>query len=83
LTVPQVDVMFEALKGTTAIIFDMRGYPNGTAWSIAPRINTNGAKVAALFRRAHVSGVSSFEEAASGFFFEQPLPTTDAPNRPP
>ena len=79
LTVPQVDVMFEALKGTTAIIFDMRGYPNGTAWSIAPRINTNGAKVGALFRRAQVSGVSSFEEAASGFFFEQPLPTTDGP----
>jgi C-terminal processing protease CtpA/Prc len=79
LTVPQVDVMFEAFKGTAAIIFDMRGYPNGTAWSIAPRINTTGAKVGALFRRAQVSGVNSSEEAASGFFFEQPLPTTGAP----
>jgi C-terminal processing protease CtpA/Prc len=79
LTVPQVDAMFEAFKGTTAIIFDMRGYPNGTAWSIAPRINTKGAKVGALFRRAQVSGLSSVEEAASGFFFEQPLPTTGAP----
>jgi C-terminal processing protease CtpA/Prc len=79
LTVPQVDAMFEALKDTTAIIFDMRGYPNGTAWSIAPRINTKGARVGAVFRRAQVSGISSFEESASGFFFEQPLPTTTAP----
>jgi C-terminal processing protease CtpA/Prc len=78
LTVSQVDAMFEALKSTTAIIFDMRGYPNGTAWSIAPRINTKGAKVGAVFRRAQVSGVTSFEESASGFFFEQPLPTATA-----
>ena len=28
--------MFERLKGTRAIIFDMRGYPYGTAWSIVP-----------------------------------------------
>jgi C-terminal processing protease CtpA/Prc len=79
LTVRQVEAMFEALTGTTAIIFDMRGYPNGTAWSIAPRINTKGAKVGAVFRRAQVSGAGSFEESASGFFFEQPLPTTMAP----
>jgi C-terminal processing protease CtpA/Prc len=78
LTVPQVDAMFDALKSTSAIIFDMRGYPNGTAWSIAPRINTKGARVGATFRRAQISGVST-SEAASGFFFEQPLPTTDQP----
>jgi len=79
LTVPQVDAMFEAFKSTSAIIFDMRGYPNGTAWSIAPRINTKSARVGATFRRAQISGVSTFEETASGFFFEQPLPTTDKP----
>jgi C-terminal processing protease CtpA/Prc len=79
LTVPQVDAMFEALKGTTAIIFDIRGYPRGTAWSIAPRINTKGAKVGAVFRRAQVSGASTFEESASGFYFEQPLPASDKP----
>jgi C-terminal processing protease CtpA/Prc len=79
LTVPQVDPMFDALKNTGAIIFDMRGYPNGTAWSIAPRINTKGARVGAIFRRAQISGVATFEETASGFFFEQPLPVTDTP----
>ena len=79
LTVPQVDAMFDSLKATTALVFDMRGYPMGTAWSIAPRINTKGAKVGALFRRAQVSGISSFEESASGFYFEQPLPAGDKP----
>jgi C-terminal processing protease CtpA/Prc len=79
LTVPQVDAMFDALKGTSAVVFDMRGYPQGTAWSIAPRINTKGAKIGAIFRRAQVSGVTSFEEATSGFYFEQPLPATDKP----
>ncbi len=78
LTVPQVDPMFDALKDTKAIIFDMRGYPNGTAWTIAPRINTNNAKVGAAFRRTQPSGWSN-EEGASGFFFEQPLPKTDKP----
>lgn len=79
LTVTEVDAMFDALKGTTAIVFDMRGYPNGTAWAIAARLNTKAAKVGAHFRRVQVSGVSTFEEAASGFFFEQPLPAGSQP----
>jgi C-terminal processing protease CtpA/Prc len=44
LTVDQVDPMFAALSGTRAIVFDDRGYPNGTAWSIAPRL-TNRERV--------------------------------------
>ena len=73
LTVPEVDGMFEKLKGTRALIFDMRGYPQGTAWSIAPRINTNHAQVGAQFRRAQISALSG-EEGSSGFYFSQPLP---------
>jgi len=38
LTVAEVDKMFETIKNTPATIFDMRGYPNGTAWEIAPRL---------------------------------------------
>ncbi len=39
----QVDGMFDEFRDTKAIIFDMRGfdmrgYPRGTAWSIAPRL---------------------------------------------
>jgi C-terminal processing protease CtpA/Prc len=73
LTVPEVDGMFERLKGTRGLIFDMRGYPQGTAWSIAPRINTKGAKVGAQFRRAQVSALSE-EEGSAGLYFSQPLP---------
>ena len=47
----EVDKMFETIKGTPAVIFDMRGYPNGTAWSIAPRLTDKGNVVGALFSR--------------------------------
>jgi C-terminal processing protease CtpA/Prc len=30
-------------------VFDMRGYPNGTAWPIAPRVNTRKARYGAEF----------------------------------
>lgn len=54
LTVPEVDPMFKDLGGTTAIVFDMRGYPKGTAWAIAPRINVKGAKYGAQFFQPYV-----------------------------
>lgn len=73
LTVQEVDGMFDKLAETRAIIFDMRGYPQGTAWAIAPRINTRNAKTGAQFRRSQVSAFST-EEAESGFYFAQPLP---------
>ncbi len=76
LTPMQVDAMFDALMQTKAIIFDMRGYPRGTAWPIAPRINTKKAKVGAAFRRAQLPGDP---EGSSGFFFEQQLPKSDKP----
>ncbi|MFY9825941.1 MAG: S41 family peptidase, partial [Thermoanaerobaculia bacterium] len=74
LEVSQVDDMFEKLKDTRGIVFDMRGYPRGTAWSIAPRINTQGALKGATFRRAEVSGVFDSDVSESGFYFAQPLP---------
>jgi len=43
--------MFEQFKDARGIIFDMRGYPRGTAWAIAPGINTEVASDAAEFRR--------------------------------
>jgi C-terminal processing protease CtpA/Prc len=69
----EVDAMFEKVKGTRGLILDMRGYPQGTAWSIAPRINTRNAKVGAQFRRSQVSAFS-FEEGEAGFYFAQPIP---------
>lgn len=42
LTRDDVPKMFDALSRTKAIVFDMRGYPNGTAWSIVPLIALRG-----------------------------------------
>src|SRR5262249_39627620 len=50
LTVPEVDAAFEAIKNTPAVIIDIRGYPRGTAWAIAPRL-TDKEVVTALFER--------------------------------
>jgi C-terminal processing protease CtpA/Prc len=49
LKVGQVDSMFGRLQNTKAIIFDMRGYPNGTAWQIAPRLTAKQDVPAAIF----------------------------------
>lgn len=76
LTSAEVDGMLEKLKDTRGIIFDMRGYPRGIFWILAPRLNTRGARYAAIFRRAQVSATSD-EEAESGFFFSQPIAETD------
>jgi C-terminal processing protease CtpA/Prc len=73
----EVDSMFEKAKDTRGLIFDMRGYPQGTAWSIAARINTRHAKTGAQFRRSQV-GAFSAEEGQSGFYFSQPLPVLPA-----
>jgi C-terminal processing protease CtpA/Prc len=53
-----VDKMFETIKNTPAVIFDMRGYPNGTAWSIAPRLTEKKDVVAAQFSRPFLEATS-------------------------
>jgi C-terminal processing protease CtpA/Prc len=73
LMVPEVGPMFEELKGTRAIVFDMRGYPNGTAWSIAPRVNTRKATHGAQFLQPLVSG-SDGEEDDRRIRFLQTIP---------
>ena len=73
LLVPEVGPMFEALKGTRAIVFDMRGYPNGTAWSLAPRVNTKKATYGAQFFQPLVTG-SGGEEADARIRFLQKIP---------
>lgn len=54
MEVSQTDAMFEKFKDTEAIIFDMRGYPNGTAWSIAPRLTEKKNIPLALFRKPEI-----------------------------
>lgn len=51
LKLDEVDKMFGTIQHTPAVIFDMRGYPNGTAWAIAPRLTDKKGVVGALFSR--------------------------------
>jgi C-terminal processing protease CtpA/Prc len=77
LTTKQVDAMFEEFKNTRAIIFDLRNYPQGTAWAIAPRLNVKGARYGALFHRQLVDGFLDEDEDNGRFSFYQTLPKTD------
>lgn len=81
LPASQVDEMFEKFKDCPAIIFDDRGYPQGTAWQIAPRLTDKTDVVAAMFKRRDPTSpdlpngeiASSREENT----FLQRLPHTD------
>ena len=74
------DSMFTALRDTRAIIFDMRGYPLSTAWSIGPRINANPEPTpAATFRRLVVPSPDTTETTV--FQFTQPIPNRGAAPR--
>lgn len=77
LTAAEVDKMFETIKSTTAVIFDMRGYPQGTAWAIAPRLTEKKNVGAAHFSRpiwtAKDLGGPDFSNGAN-FTFVQTLP---------
>src|SRR5262249_21389594 len=72
LEAAEIDSMLEKLKGTTAIIFDLRGYPRGVAWQLAPRLNVKNAKYAAAFRRPVAGGGEAIE-----FSFLQPTDKAD------
>ena len=81
LTVAQVDEMFEKFKDCPAIIFDDRGYPQGTAWQIAPRLTEKTDVVGAMFKRRDPmspdlpnGALFSSQEVAT---FLQRLPRTD------
>lgn len=72
LTNMEVVPMFEAFRDTDAIIFDMRGYPNGTAWSIAPFLADQPQKEAALFEGSLLLGPDTFNRQT--YTFRQTIP---------
>jgi C-terminal processing protease CtpA/Prc len=81
LTNAQVDSMFDTFKNTAAIIMDMRGYPQGTAWSIAPRLADQPGKVNAQFR-TNVVSAAPVEGGLRQEFFEQRIPINNKPRYP-
>ena len=68
----------DAVLKTPAIVFDMRGYPNGTAWPLAPRLTSRTNVTAALFRRPLQSALdldsSDLGGGAPDYAFAQKLP---------
>ncbi|HJQ22943.1 MAG TPA: S41 family peptidase [Blastocatellia bacterium] len=68
----------DAMINAPAIIFDMRGYPNGTAWEIAPRLTEKQNVTAARFTRPLQSAASFGDDDLQGvtpdYAFEQKLP---------
>lgn len=81
LTIEEIDGMFERLKGTRGIVFDMRGYPNGTGWDLAARLNVRNARFGALFSRRLVTGIGGDDERASqaSVSFSQPFQEAEGP----
>jgi C-terminal processing protease CtpA/Prc len=76
LQVGEVDKMFETIKNTPAVIFDMRGYPNGTAWSIAPRLTEKQNVIAAQFSRPllEATSLTNSEVDSAHYSFAQRIP---------
>ena len=77
LQLGEVEKMFETVRETPALIFDMRGYPNGTGWAIAPRLSEKRQPVAALFSRPLLEATGFSDSQLAGFpnyTFAQRLP---------
>lgn len=79
ITPQEADLAIDQLIDTKAIIFDLRGYPQGTAWVIAPRLALPGREqsVAALFRRPTYVGPGEPQESWRSF--SQRIPISDKP----
>jgi C-terminal processing protease CtpA/Prc len=69
----QVEDLFTKVKDTKALILDMRGYPNGTAWPISPYLNSRKATYGASFYPTTISG-SAGEAEIGTVNFMQNLP---------
>lgn len=82
LTKAEVGPAFDKLGSTKALVLDMRGYPRGTAWPIAPRLNVKKATGAAWFERRFLSG--DLDEGYDGgtFKFQQSVPTGETGQAP-
>ncbi|MFY1828414.1 S41 family peptidase [Myxococcus fulvus] len=55
----QVPAMFEALKDTRGIVFDLRDYPRGTMWALGPYLDVKGSRPYAVYECPWVRGLRS------------------------
>jgi C-terminal processing protease CtpA/Prc len=73
LTPGQVEPMLEALGSTDALVLDLRGYPRGVAWTLAPRMKTRPGDTAAVFRRRLVGNQDPGTVDGGWFAFAQAI----------
>jgi len=74
LRADSVDALLEVMKDTRALVLDLRGYPQGSAWALASRLNTRGATSSALISRPLLSAGEVRE-----LRFQDALPPTRGP----
>ncbi len=76
--------MYEKFENTNAIIFDLRGYPNGTRAAIISRLTTNEKNPGALFKRnapknMQTDDTSDYLHPNSETFFFQKIKRNNLP----
>jgi len=75
-----VDATFDRLASTPGIVFDLRGYPRGTFFVVAPHLAQAPGTVAARFeRRIVVPATSETRDASEAFMFLQRIPPGPRP----
>lgn len=71
----EIDAAMEAMAKTRALIFDDRGYPKGTAFTIAPMLDVKHARLVAQFYEPVVRAGADVTKT----YFEQRLESTSRP----
>jgi C-terminal processing protease CtpA/Prc len=69
--------MFAAIQDKRAVIFDIRGYPRGTGYDIAPRLNVKGAKTGALTHQNLV--IADMRGHGASVVYPTPIDATSEP----
>ncbi len=77
LQLEDVPAMFDFIAGSHGVVFDLPGYPHGTAWAIAARLNVKGAKFGPGIHQTFGGGMPT--AAPMQLSYSQPL---EAPRGP-
>ncbi|GEN12010.1 hypothetical protein MFU01_70470 [Myxococcus fulvus] len=72
----EVPEVMQKVQGTRAVVFDLRGYPRGTAGVLAPYLNVKRAKIWSRFEVPVVAGSTLVNGRMA---LTQELPTADVP----
>jgi C-terminal processing protease CtpA/Prc len=83
LQLGNIDSMFEKFKYTKAIIFDMRGYPNGVLWVLASRLTERKNVAGALFSTpvctaANINAIGDYHDRETWVLEKQIIPDNNA-----